>query len=572
MISTSQAMFGRDFSGVACSFLVVYYRGFAKVGEMTALHDFYSESAQITYAEYNETLPQTARGRHEIAQYLEKMDAVLSQRKIEVRFCDYSPLSNGGVHIVTQGILYLRGQRQVFTHSFVLFPTPHRNNTYHIASEYLRILLVEVERIPEGGIIMTPAQVAQHLLEEHERRKREEESRERLRLAQLQQQQLLQSTVQEHADPQQNDCTTNDTPPQKWDKRGRGQERRTGRGERKARTSGASNEAGAANLRDREEAKTSKVTKISRSDGDDTVPEVDGTQNKWDRPRRSDASKRQERSKRSEGNRRGEHNERNESANLERPEREERPRRKERRDTEAEPRNGEGRRERWEREEERVGKRNNKPNARKPEGAELLDAEADEAAAEKPPRGVASSRRREPQDSRPDTGNDDKYDLSKSNDKPQSRPETSKKGRDDYKERRSRKKGGANATENNNNDNGSGTSLTQKETTEASEAYAKSTTNRPSKKHQSDGSRRHHERKGPTDFLRFPSVPSNVDASMLRAAIKAVAGEEPQVLEPFGRNGKAFVARLSSASLVENVLCKSIMVGNDKINAVPFYS
>ncbi|PWU95044.1 hypothetical protein C3747_271g40 [Trypanosoma cruzi] len=175
-------MLGRDtVAGVACSFLVTYYREFVKEKEVVGLVELYGESSLITYAGYNEETTVVAQGRHEIAQHLGKMDDALGRRKVEVRFADFTPLPGGCIHIVCQGILYLRGQRRAFFQVFVLAPTQYRTNTYHIAIDYFRVMVVEVEQIPEDSIIMTPAQVAQHLLEEHERRKRMEESREQLR-------------------------------------------------------------------------------------------------------------------------------------------------------------------------------------------------------------------------------------------------------------------------------------------------------------------------------------------------------------------------------------------------------
>ncbi|ESL07354.1 hypothetical protein TRSC58_04958 [Trypanosoma rangeli SC58] len=172
-------------AGVACSFLVTYYRELVKEREIVGLVELYGESSLVTYAGYNEETIVVAQGRHEIAQHLGKMDDVLGRRKVEVRFADYAPLPGGCIHIVCQGIMYLRGHRRGFFQVFVLAPTQYRTSTYHIAMDYFRVMMVEVEQIPEDRIVMTPAQVAQHLLEEHERRKRAEEAREQLRLQQV---------------------------------------------------------------------------------------------------------------------------------------------------------------------------------------------------------------------------------------------------------------------------------------------------------------------------------------------------------------------------------------------------
>ncbi|KAH8614513.1 Nuclear transport factor 2 (NTF2) domain [Trypanosoma vivax] len=197
-------MQGRDpVAGVACSFIVWYYREFVKEGDFVGLLDLYAETSQVIYAEYNETMPLVAKGRQDIAQHLAKMDAALGRRKVEVRFADFFPVPLGCIQVVAQGILYLRGQKRVFCQTFVLVPTPHRSNTYHVASDYFRVLLVEVEHIPEGGIIMTPAEVAQHLLEEHKRCKREEESRERLQLLQQQQRAALEAMRQQEEEEEE---------------------------------------------------------------------------------------------------------------------------------------------------------------------------------------------------------------------------------------------------------------------------------------------------------------------------------------------------------------------------------
>ncbi|ORC89380.1 uncharacterized protein TM35_000121550 [Trypanosoma theileri] len=169
-------------AGVACSFLVTYYRGFVREqGAAAALADLYGENAYLTYAEYNEETPAVAHGRHEILQQLVKMDAQLGRRKVVVSFADYSPLPNGGVQVECQGILHLCGQRRAFFQVFVLAPTEFRANTYHIVTDYFRVMMIEVEQIPEDGIVMTPADVAKHLLEEHERCKRRAELLEQQR-------------------------------------------------------------------------------------------------------------------------------------------------------------------------------------------------------------------------------------------------------------------------------------------------------------------------------------------------------------------------------------------------------
>ncbi|KEG11915.1 hypothetical protein DQ04_02151040 [Trypanosoma grayi] len=190
-------MLNRDVAaGVACSFLVTYYREFVKENDMAGLFDLYADTSVLTYAQFNEQNPDVVQGRHEIVQNLAKMDLELGRRKVEVRFVDYVPLPGSCVQIVCQGVLYLCGRRCPFSQVFVLAPTPYRANTYHIASDYFRVLGVEVESIPENGIVMTPAQVAKHLLEEQERRNRLEEQRERLR----QQQAAAEALRQRHAE------------------------------------------------------------------------------------------------------------------------------------------------------------------------------------------------------------------------------------------------------------------------------------------------------------------------------------------------------------------------------------
>lgn len=223
-------------AGIACSFLVTYYREFVKEREFTGLLDLYSDASQLTYANYNEEKPDLAQGRHEIAQHLAKLDAVLGRRKVEVRFVDFTPLPNSCLHIVCQGIMYLRGRRLAFFQVFVLAPTQHRTNTYHIASDYFRVMATEVEHVPEDSIVMTPAEVAQHLLQDHERRQRAEERRERQRRAA--EEALWQRRAAEEAERRREQQTA---------RAGEQQETRRRRGERQNNSGNYNNSANASN-------------------------------------------------------------------------------------------------------------------------------------------------------------------------------------------------------------------------------------------------------------------------------------------------------------------------------------
>lgn len=587
-MSITQSALGREWGVVACGFLVTYYREFTKEGEPLALLDMYADNSHVVYAEYNENVAQIVRGRHEILQHLEKMDATLGRRKVEVRFADFSPIAGGSVLIVTQGIMYVRGSRKVFTQSFVLAPTPNRSNTYHIASEYFRVLHVEMERIPEGSIIMTPVQVAQHLLGEQERRKREEEAREHFLFLQKQkeeqqqqQQQMLQCADAEMVKQQENDrALAVENQSEAWDKHPRGQDRRMGRKDYRNRAPAGARSEGVEERKERAEWEMGKPTESKTNEAEDDTTGEGNERNRWEQPRRSEPHRRPERVKRNEGGRRAEGNDQNEVG---------RPERRDRRDAERQPRDGESRRGHWGRNEEKVDNVDTADNTRVTEGDAARSTGASGAASERTRRNTFNNRPRDrfrnrelqqeqqpaaPADSAaavPATASaaDNKGDAGRNDHKPLPRSEANRRGRGGSKEAKNNKKE-AWASEKNDANNGGAApdAAAAEENVTPAEQRKKFPRSRADKKIAGEGTRLEH-RKGPTDHVRLIDAPKGQN-EQISAAIKRITGEEPKKVVPFGR-GNDIVCQLSTESAAEALLEKPPVVNECALRVARFY-
>ncbi|RNF15423.1 uncharacterized protein Tco025E_05526 [Trypanosoma conorhini] len=494
-------------AGVACSFLVSYYRELVKEKEIVGLVELYGESSLITYAGYNEETTVVAQGRHEIAQHLGKMDDALGRRKVEVRFADYAPLPGGCIHIVCQGIMYLRGQRRAFFQAFVLAPTQYRTNTYHIAMDYFRFMMVEVEHIPEDSIVMTPAQVAQHLLEEHERRKRAEETREQLRRQQAAAEQLRLKQAEEAA---------------------RQKELQQARAEREPR-------------RERANINVSNYAAAAAAGGSEYVS---GGNNRRDRPERSD----ERRGERSDA-RRLNRNEGGGSKNN-RPERAERS---SGRNDERGKQNGDRR---WERHDGGRGERRENVRPREEKGA------AEEAAA---PRSAPTSRLREQPNAaaaKPESG--EKPNLSMP--VPRSRAALERRG--DSKAEGADGGSHNNGSRRETAAPRRGPAAAEAKRTkpaDAAEAAAAVEAKEPAR------ARLHPGRTGSTEYARLVRVPKSLKLTDIKEAVAAVLGAEPLDAYWHGRTSADCVLQLRSSAAVEQLVRDSMTVLETTMTVAKFY-
>jgi hypothetical protein len=141
---------------IACSFIAAYYKGF--VEDLPSLIHFYGEQSSTSFARVREAVATTSQGKAEVQQYLERLNADLGQRKVEVQTADFVPTGDGSVAIVVTGLLFTKRLRQAFTQTFVLSTTKYKENTMYIAADSLRIMSQEQEALPSNAIVVRPGE------------------------------------------------------------------------------------------------------------------------------------------------------------------------------------------------------------------------------------------------------------------------------------------------------------------------------------------------------------------------------------------------------------------------------
>lgn len=141
---------------IACSFIAAFYKGF--VEDLPSLARFYSEQSSTSFARVDEAVATTSQGKAQVLQYLERLNADLGPRKVEVRTADFVPTTDGSLAITVTGVIFTKRLRQGFTQTFVLSSTKYKENTLFISADSLRLVSREKEVIPANAIIVAPGE------------------------------------------------------------------------------------------------------------------------------------------------------------------------------------------------------------------------------------------------------------------------------------------------------------------------------------------------------------------------------------------------------------------------------
>ena len=131
-------------NAIASQFVVSYFQ--KRLNKASLLQDYYSEHSTLSFAKLHQEQV-TYIGADAIVQCLEQFADSLGKFKLDVSTVDTVHAGNSIV-ICCTGSIFTATQEDTFTHSFLLAPTPRRQNCYYILAETVRILSSEKDPEP----------------------------------------------------------------------------------------------------------------------------------------------------------------------------------------------------------------------------------------------------------------------------------------------------------------------------------------------------------------------------------------------------------------------------------------
>eukprot|EP00758_Cryptobia_borreli_P010969 Tbor_TRINITY_DN5618_c1_g3::TRINITY_DN5618_c1_g3_i2::g.8470::m.8470 len=132
---------------IASAFVVNFYRDFSS-SDIPTITRMYADSSCISFSDF-EVESRCYKGKNDIHEYYSHVREMLGPMKVSVRNADYVAAGDN-ISVTCSGQINSHMCRRVFAQTFVLTPTPNRENCYFISGETLRFLTKEIEEVPEG--------------------------------------------------------------------------------------------------------------------------------------------------------------------------------------------------------------------------------------------------------------------------------------------------------------------------------------------------------------------------------------------------------------------------------------
>lgn len=132
---------------IANAFVVNFYRDFATSDILTVTR-MYADPSCISFSDF-EVEGRYYKGKNDIQEYYNHLREMLGPMKVSVRNADFVAAGDN-ISVTCSGQINSHMCRRVFAQTFVLAPTPNRENCYFISGETLRFLTKEIEEVPEG--------------------------------------------------------------------------------------------------------------------------------------------------------------------------------------------------------------------------------------------------------------------------------------------------------------------------------------------------------------------------------------------------------------------------------------
>jgi len=149
---------------ISCTFVRSYYRDLVEA-DTAILTRYYNDQSCLSVATVEcDRANQLIVGRNKIGEFFDTLRATLlgggKKFAVQVRNVDYVA-GRDCVSVTCSGTIVSYLKSRVFTQTFVLNPTPYRENSYYISGETLRYISCTDEEVPANHVVVSQAELDQ---------------------------------------------------------------------------------------------------------------------------------------------------------------------------------------------------------------------------------------------------------------------------------------------------------------------------------------------------------------------------------------------------------------------------
>jgi hypothetical protein len=146
---------------IAYTFVRSYYRDLVEA-DTALLTRYYNDHSRLSFAAVAcDRANDVVVGRNKIGDFYDSLRATLGEGKkfaVQVRNVDFVA-GRDCISVTCSGTILSYLKSRVFTQTFVLNPTPYRENAYYVSGETLRYISCSDEEVPANHIVVSQAEL-----------------------------------------------------------------------------------------------------------------------------------------------------------------------------------------------------------------------------------------------------------------------------------------------------------------------------------------------------------------------------------------------------------------------------